>query len=148
MQVFKMNKQYKLDNLPDIIPYLTVKNMKESIDFYEKAFNFKVNGEISKDEAGNAVHVEMRRLEAVIMFGPEGAHDMTSKAPITTNIESGIRLYIYCEDVDKLYEQALRNGAKSLLAPEEAYWGDRMCVLTDINHYHWTFATKISTIYL
>ena len=46
-------------------------------------------------------------------------------------------------DVDSLYEAALKAGAKSLGAPENMFWGDRMCRLQDLDGYIWCFATAI-----
>ncbi len=139
-----MANDYKPANTPALIPYLAVQNMQKSIDFYEKAFGFKIYGEVAKDNNGNIIHLEMRHGEASIMFSPEGAFNMVAKAPITNGVESGIGLYVYCKDVDSLYAQAIKNGAKSLTAPENMFWNDRMCRLMDSNHYNWSFATKIN----
>jgi uncharacterized glyoxalase superfamily protein PhnB len=140
-----MSKNYKPKGYPDLIPFLAVKNMDESINFYQEAFGFKVSGDISKDENGNIIHVEMKKGEAYIMFSPEGAYGGNSKSPITSNIESGVGLYVYCEDVEALYKQAIENGAKSLTAPEDMFWGDRMCRIMDVNNYHWAFGTRLKS---
>ncbi len=138
-----MTKQYKPSSYPDLIPCLTVKDMQKSLDFYKKAFEFEVSGEVSKDESNNLIHIEMKKGEAYIMFSPEGAYGSNSKAPITSGVESGISLYVYCEDVDSLYKQAIEHGANSLSKPEDMFWGDRVCRLIDINNYCWAFGKKL-----
>ncbi len=54
----------------------------------------------------------MKKDEALIMFCPEGAYGVTKKSPKTHGIEMPINVYIYCQDTDKLYTQAISNGAK------------------------------------
>ena len=45
--------------------------------------------------------------------------------------------------MDTFYEKALQQGAKSLSAPEDMFWGDRMCSLQDPEGYSWYFATHL-----
>ncbi|XVN42177.1 MAG: hypothetical protein RCG15_05770 [Candidatus Rickettsia vulgarisii] len=59
----------------------------------------------------------MRKQEAFIMFSPEGAYGSTKKTPKNLGIEIPLNMYLYCEDTDALYEQALAHGAKSIMEP-------------------------------
>ncbi len=133
---------FKPENLPQIFPYLTVTDANKLIKFYEDAFGFTTEN-VSNDENGNPQHVEMRYGEAVIMFCPEGAFGTPKKAPVTQNISMPMNSYIYCTDVDSLYKQAIDNGAKSLMKPQDGFWGDRFCMLLDPDGYEWGFATKL-----
>ncbi len=123
-------------------PYLTVVNALDSIDFYDKAFGFKLI-ESANSDSGDVVHAEMNLGDALIMFTVEGGYGTTSKAPITYGVEASLNLYIYCDDVDALYKRASAAGCKVLKEPEDAFWGDRWTELEDINGYKWSFATKI-----
>jgi uncharacterized glyoxalase superfamily protein PhnB len=134
-------KHYKPSGYPDLMPYLTVKDMKASIEFYQKAFGFEIAGEISYDENKNPIHAELRRGEARFMISPEGAYGGLSKAPITSNLPAPAGFYLYCENVNDLYIQATKAGAISLNAPDDMFWGDRICRLLDINNYPWALAT-------
>src|SRR4051794_2682185 len=105
-------------NIPTMIPYLTVKNAKESISFYEKAFGFTWLNAAEADENGDIQHVEMSYKDVLIMFAPEDAYeDLTTKTPITSGTRSPMSLYIYCDDVEAFYQQAVKAGAKSLREP-------------------------------
>ncbi|MES2214471.1 MAG: VOC family protein [Pseudomonadota bacterium] len=138
-----MTLSYKPRNLPDMIPYLVVQNPKKSLEFYQNAFGFEVIDKVL-DDAGNLQHVEMQRGPIVIMFCPEGAMGTTAKSPASRGTEEAISLYCYCENVDKVYEQAMKNGATSPMSPEDHFWGDRMCVLLDLDNYKWCFATHLN----
>ena len=51
-------------------------------------------------------------------------------------------LYVYMEDVDKTYELALEKGAKSVQAPKEQFYGDRMGAVKDFAGNTWFVATQ------
>lgn len=126
-----------------ISPYITVKDAKTSADFYQKAFGFTLQ-EALPDEAGKVLHAELRYKTDLIMLGSEGAYGSPIKAPITTGVISPMSLYIYCDDVDAFYKQAITAGAKTELEPQDMFWGDRMCKLIDPDGHIWCFATHKS----
>lgn len=127
---------------PDLIPYFTVRDAENSIKFYQDAFGFEA-ATVSKDENGNIMHVEMKRGPVIIMFCPEGAWG-PSKSPKTLGVNMPLNLYMYCENVDALYAQAIKNGAQSKMEPNDAFWGDRHCAVTDIDGYEWSFGTCLN----
>lgn len=135
------------NNIPTLIPYLSVKNAKKSIEFYQLAFGFSLeNFSDPKTECseGEGQHVEIRYKDVLIMFAPEGAWAGQSKAPATLGVLSSITLYLCCDDVDALYKQALQAGAKSLMEPQDTFWGDRCCKLEDLNGFEWMFSKKLA----
>lgn len=123
-----------------VSPYLTVTNVDAAVDFYKKAFQFMVS-EVKPGEDGVSLHAEMQYKDQLIMVGKEGAYGSPLKAPRTSGVESPITLCVYCDDVDQFYKAALSNGAKSISAPEDMFWGDRMCKLQDPDNYTWCFLT-------
>lgn len=133
---------YKPDHMPQLSPYMVVSDAKKSIDFYKKAFNFQVD-HILKSDNGDPQHVSMVNDDAFIMFCPEGAFGTTKKSPLNQNIQMPINMYVYCKNVDELYMQAINNGAKSIMEPQDSFWGDRFCAVLDIDNYEWNFATLL-----
>ena len=136
-----MQKLYKPQDWPDLIPYFVVKDAKKSVDFYTNAFGFDAVNVI--DDNGVIQHVEMRRGDIVVMFCSEGAMNIASRSPLSNHVEESVNLYCYCEDVDELYKKAMENGATSSMQPENRPWGDRMCMLLDPDNYKWSFATYL-----
>ena len=63
---------FKPENMPQMSPYLVVKDIKKSIEFYNKALGFEIDEQVD-DENGNPQHVSMKFGESVIMFCQEGA---------------------------------------------------------------------------
>lgn len=138
-----MEKSLSSPRLPTLIPYLTVQNALAAIQFYEKAFGFVWKNASEHSSKEDIQHVEMIYQDVYIMFAPEGAFGSPAKAPATLNIPSPMTLYLYCNNVDHLYQQAINAGAKPLLEPHDSFWGDRVCHLGDPDGYHWMFATPL-----
>lgn len=129
--------------MPWVTPYLTVKDADEALKFYHRAFNFEKAQAVPGDD-GTTWHAEMRYKDQVIMLGKEAAYQKDARAPVSSGTASPVSLYIYVEDVDQLYHQAIAAGAQSKSEPQDMHWGDRMCALTDPEGHSWCFATYIS----
>lgn len=131
------------DQTPWITPYLMVKDVNESMAFYEKAFGMEKR-DIANAEDGTAAHGELKYQGQLLMIGKEGGYGGTSRTPTTSGIESPITLYLYCENVDSFHEKAVNAGAESLGMPMDSFWGDRFCRLKCPNGYIWLFATHMT----
>jgi len=122
-------------------PYLVVKDVKNSVEFYKEAFGFETKMTMP-DKEGNIVHAEMTHKDAVIMMGPECAEQGT-KSPTTLN-GSPVNLYLYVDDVNKQFDNAKSGGAKIIMEPTDQFWGDRTCVVSCPEGHQWTFAQNVA----
>jgi uncharacterized glyoxalase superfamily protein PhnB len=75
------------------------------------------------------------------MLGPEGPGN-TCKSPKSLKGTTS-NLYIYTDDVDALFQNAVKANAKVLHQPENEFWGDRVCILADTEGHVWAFATHV-----
>jgi uncharacterized glyoxalase superfamily protein PhnB len=85
--------------------------------------------------------------DAVIMMGavPESKlAEWNCRPPGTQGVRCPISLYVYCEDVDALFERAIAAGAREIKPPQDQFYGDRTCVLEDKDGYWWNFATHVA----
>jgi uncharacterized glyoxalase superfamily protein PhnB len=125
---------------PWLTPYVIVTDAELTLGFYAQAFGFQV-GNIVRDENESLQHVEMYyRDQMVIMFSPEGAYGMESKAPISIDVETPVTFYLYTDDVDGTFLRATEFGGLPIIQPQDMAWGDRMCGIEDPNGYRWLFA--------
>lgn len=131
-------------DMPWLTPYLTVRDAAKSMDFYRRAFGFDPGMQLLRDSSGTITHGEMRYRDAYVMVAPEGAWGGTCRAPVTTGTEIPIGLYLYCDDVDGFYANAIDRGAESIDPPRDMFWGDRACTLRDPDGYVWSFATNVA----
>ena len=130
-------------NVQWLMPYLMVQDARRSLDFYTTAFEFKSRRVI--EEQGQLMHVEFEHHgEMVLMLSPEGVFGSEEKAPATLDLAASQVFYLYVDDVDRIYRQALDAGAKSLVEPTFMFWGDRFAVIEDLDGYRWALARHLS----
>jgi uncharacterized glyoxalase superfamily protein PhnB len=134
-------KDGRAEGYPQLTLTLCVRNMQDSIRFYEQAFGFKLDFSMPGPD-GKLGHAQMTYFGGRIMFGPEGAMGGTNRAPVTTGTEPAAQSYVYCPDVDAFTARARAAGAKILVEPMDMFWGDRMVHLEDLDGYRWAFATN------
>jgi PhnB protein len=126
--------------MPWLSPYLTVKDSAAALDFYQRAFGFEKKFAVEMPD-GRIGHCEMVWNDSLIMFGPEMSNGGPCKAPVTLGVQSPVSLYVYCDDVDGLSARAQKAGAKLEMAPQDMFYGDRVCKLIDPDGHSWYFAT-------
>lgn len=124
--------------MPWITPYITVKDPKAAIEFYQRAFGFGSRNVMAMPD-GSVMHAEVLHNSGVIMLGPENPM-RNAKAPSTLG-GSPQSLYVYVSDVDAMFARATAAGATSTGPPSNMPWGDRMCSVTDPEGHMWAFAT-------
>ncbi|MGQ0636878.1 MAG: VOC family protein [Planctomycetaceae bacterium] len=129
-------------DMPWLSPYLTVKDADAALAFYQRAFGLEKKMALAGPD-GRTMHAEIRWRDAVVMFGSESPQH-SCLAPVTMGVRPSVSLYLYCDDVDGLYRRALATGAKSESAPENKFYGDRVCGLLDPDGHLWYFATNVA----
>ncbi len=130
--------------MPWLLPYLTVADVEAAMEFYQRAFGLTPQGEPMRNSEGKIVHGEMKWHDAVLMFGLQGERDCPIRTPAASGVASPIGLFLYCDDVDALFERAKAAGAVVVSEPTNMFWGDRMCRLTDPDGHSWSFGTNVA----
>ena len=129
--------------VPWLTPYMTVRDARSAIAFYEATFGFALRDSV-QDE-GVIMHVEMTwQDQLIVMFAPEGAFGSTAKTPKSAGAIAPQSFYLYVDDVDAVYTRALAAGAKSLSEPQDQFWGDRFAQIEDLDGYRWALARRLS----
>ena len=117
------------DGYRAVTPYLLVEDVKALIDYLEKAFGACV---IEKLESPMGImHAEVRINDSVIMMGQAGG----DRKPMPA------MLYLYVEDIDSVYNQALKSGGVSIQEPQDQFYGDRVGAIKDSQNNQWWIAT-------
>ena len=111
--------------------YLTVANVKASMEFLETVFGF-TRGVVLPGTDGQPRYAEMRHGDSVVMLIPKG--DATSASG------GAAALYTYVGDVDKALTKARAAGA-GVSEAEDRPWGDRTATVIDPDGYRWVLAT-------
>ena len=143
MESTKTKRNPRATGMAWLTPALTVRDIDKEINFCVRAFGLE-KGMTMPDKTGKIVHGELKyEGETLVMFGREGAMGCTSKSPATSNADCPIGLYVYCPDIDALYQRAKAAGATVIFEPKDMFWGDRVAAFKDPEGYGWMFATNI-----
>ena len=121
-----------------VSPYLTVNNGARAIDYYKRAFGAQEKNRMETPQ-GKVMHAELQIGDSIIMLADE-MPGSTTRAPQSLN-GTTVAVFLYVNDVDSVFNQAVQAGAKSDAAPQDMFWGDRFGKLTDPFGHSWAIAT-------
>lgn len=122
-----------------VTPYLIVKGAAEAIDFYKRAFGAEEIARMMDPDGGRVVHAEIRIGDSMVMLADEFP-EMNYLGPLSRGGPTS-SLFVYVEDVDAAFSQALAAGATLKMPVSDMFWGDRYGQLTDPFGHHWSLAT-------
>jgi uncharacterized glyoxalase superfamily protein PhnB len=123
------------DGYHTVTPYLTVRDAGRLLEFLEQAFGATVvQRTVAPD--GTIGHSEVQIGDSRIMAS--SANDAWAPRPGA--------IYLYLENVDRFYQQALAAGARSLMEPTDTFYGDRNAGVEDPTGNHWWIATHIEDV--
>lgn len=121
-----------------VTPYLVIKGAAQAIDFYTRAFGAQEIFSMPGPD-GRIMHAEIKIGDSMIMLSDE-APEMGAQSPQTLN-GTPVGIFLYVEDVDATFKQAISAGAKEKVAVADMFWGDRFGSLTDPFGQQWNIAT-------
>lgn len=126
------------DGYHAVTPYLIIRGVTDAIEFYKKAFGAT---ELFRFRApdGKIDHAEVKIGDSPIMIADEHP-EMGVKGPQTLG-GSPVKLLIYVEDVDTVFNRAVAAGASVKEAVKEKFFGDRIGTLTDPFGHVWHVST-------
>jgi PhnB protein len=124
-------------------PYLIVKGAAEAIEFYQRAFGATELMRMA-DPKGRVGHAEIRIGDSVIMLADEYP-EMGHRGPRSLG-GSSVSILLYLEDVDTVFERALKAGARAQRPVQNQFYGDRSGTLEDPFGHVWTIATHVEDV--
>ncbi|MBA2460774.1 MAG: VOC family protein [Actinobacteria bacterium] len=126
-----------------VSPALAVDGAAEAIEFYKRAFGAKERFSMPGPE-GMIAHAELQIGDSVVMLSDPFPHS-TVRPPRELGGTS-VGIFVYVEDVDAVFEQAVNEGATVTMALEDMFWGDRFGSVTDPYGHSWSFATHVEDV--
>jgi len=119
-------------------PYLTLNDAARAIDFYQRAFGaqevMRMNG-----PGGKIGHAEIKIGDSIIMLADEMPGSGSRSPQSLSGTTAGIFLYV--ENADAVFNQAVSAGAKVEAPLADMFWGDRFGSLKDPFGHSWSVAT-------
>lgn len=126
------------DGYHTFTPYFAVQGATQAIEYYKKAFGAT---ELFRMEApgGKIGHAEMKIGNSIVMLADEFP-EMDFKGPKSYG-GSSCAFYLYVEDCDAVFNQAIAAGGKVIKPMQDQFYGDRSGQLEDPYGHRWSVAT-------
>lgn len=121
-----------------VTPYLSLDDAAAAIEFYKRAFGATEHMRMPMPD-GKVAHAELRIGDSLVMLSDAMPQSITRPPKELGGTSGGIFLYV--EDVDAAYKQAVEAGATAEMEPADMFWGDRFGTLVDPFGHHWSMAT-------
>lgn len=118
-----------------VTPYLVVDNAQGLLEFIQSAFNGNVTF-VTKMDNGKIMHATVAIGDSLVMISDtmEGMEAHTAM------------LYLYLEDVDSVYKQAVQAKATPVREPVTEFYGDRAGAVKDPWGNLWWIATHVEDV--
>ena len=120
------------------IPMLAVHDASAALEFYRKAFGAHEAMRMLDDD-GKVAHAEVKVGHARFMVADEYPEHNRSPRQLGG---SSVILYLYVEDVDTTFLNAVTAGARPIRPVADQFYGDRMGKLEDPFGHVWMIASR------
>jgi uncharacterized glyoxalase superfamily protein PhnB len=126
-----------------VTPSIVVAGADRALDFYKKAFGAE---EIMRFPGpdGTIMHAEMRIGDSVVMLGDE-MPEQGGRSPKSIG-GTPVSFFVYRENVDAAWQQAVDAGAKTIMPLADQFWGDRTGCLEDPFGHRWWLAQHVQDL--
>jgi PhnB protein len=123
------------DGYATVAPWIVTRDTAREIDFLAAAFAGEELGRVH-DEDGSIGHAEVRIGDFIVLL-----FDAKDTWPDTPAL---LRLYV--DDVDEVFDKALRAGATAVTELRDFAWGDRMGRIRDPLGNIWWLAEHVEDV--
>jgi PhnB protein len=135
----KAAKAKKVQAIPagyrTVTPYLVVEGVGKLMDWLKAALGAKERYRATMPD-GSVMHGEIKIGDSMVMLGEAKGEHKPNVAMI----------YLYVKDCDKLYAQAIKAGAESIMPPTNQFYGDRSGGVKDPNGNQWWIGTHVEDV--
>ena len=126
-----------------ITPALSIEGAADAIEFYKRAFGAQERHRTPMPD-GKIAHAEIQIGDSVIMVA-DPFEQGTAKSPKQIG-GTTVSIWMYVEDVDAVFKQAVDAGATAEVQPEDMFWGDRFGSVIDPYGHNWQIATHVEDV--
>lgn len=138
--------------MQNIVPYITVSNAAEAMDFYKKAFGATENARVAEPEGKKRImHGDLSiNGGSVYVMDEFSEHKHTNECGSVTapspQKPSATSLVIQLQappEVDAGYQRAVDAGCIGISKPEDTFWNARFAVVCDPYGHIWMFNAEL-----
>lgn len=131
------------DGMTAVTPHLVVAGAAQAIDWYKKAFGAAEEMRMP-DPTGRIMHACIRIGGAAIFLVDE-MKEWGSVGPRSLK-GSPVTIHLMVEDVDAVFDRAVKAGATVTMPVADQFWGDRYGCLEDPYGHKWSVSTHVRDV--
>ena len=139
--------EQKVSKIPEgmrtITPHLVCAGASDAIAWYTKVFGAREVARLPGPD-GKLMHAMVMIGDSPVMLVDE-MPEWGVLGPLTLK-GSPVTIHQYVEDADAVFQRAIDNGASSLMAMSDTFWGDRYGVLQDPYGHKWSVGTHVRDV--
>ena len=133
-----------VDDFHTITPHLVVRDAARAIEFYVHAFGAAELYRNMAPDGKSIMHAELMLGDSRFLIHDEfPERDLMSPLAYTG---TAVTLHLYVDDVDSMFDRAVKAGATTLMPVQDCFWGDRYGILTDPFGHRWSIATRLKDL--
>jgi uncharacterized glyoxalase superfamily protein PhnB len=118
-----------------IVPVFQVNSLESAVKFYEEVLGFEEDFRF-----GSYAGIKLGAISLHLSEQTESGRSEYKKP-----VGSGIA-YIFCDEVDRYYEQIKTKGAKAMYSPQDFPYGMREFMVIDLDGNHLAFGSEIEDV--
>jgi PhnB protein len=126
-----------------VTPSLVVAGAAKALDFYKKAFGAEELMRFPGPD-GTIMHAEIKIGDSVVMLGDE-MPEPGGRSPKSIG-GTPVSFFVYRENVDAAWKQAVDAGATTVMPLVDQFWGDRTGCLEDPFGHRWWLAQHMKDL--
>ncbi|ELS01012.1 hypothetical protein Xen7305DRAFT_00007130 [Xenococcus sp. PCC 7305] len=119
----------------EFVPYLSVSNATEAVDFYAQVFDTSPTLLLNMPD-GRVMHCEFQIGSARFFLSEELPEHGGSPSPSSLGATS-VAIHLYVDDCDAMVAKMIENGAQILMEPTDMFWGERFARVRDPFGHEW-----------
>lgn len=131
------------DDYPQVTPYLCIDGASAAIEFYSDVLGATERMRMPAP-GGKIGHAELELGDSMIMLSDEFP-EMGQRSPKTIG-GTPVTISVYVEDVDGVFDKAVKAGANALRPVENQFYGDRTGQFEDPFGHRWSVATRVEDV--
>jgi PhnB protein len=131
------------EGYPRVSPYLIVDGAAAAIEFYSSVLGATERMRMP-DRNDKIGHAEVQIGDSVVMLADEYP-EMGLRGPKSLG-GSPVTISVYVEDVDDVFDRAVKAGATPLRPVKDEFYGDRLGQFEDPFGHRWSVASHVEDV--
>lgn len=123
--------------LGGLVSYLAVSDAAAASEFYQRAFG--AEEKLRMGATGQIMHLHLHVNGSSLMLSDPFPEQGRPHQP-----PQGYTLHLMVDSADAGFKRAIEAGAVEIVAPHDAFWGDRYAMVRDPFGIEWAFVSPLS----